>query len=169
MTGHGYIAGIYGQGPIFGLAWGGSLTSNGITRTVARMKGAHSLGGDCYDFNQVIPLDAKIKEYQARALPTILLCYSLGVSTGTWYQTGHKIDLLICIAGSSLGTNYPIQAGHCGRSVLISGDGPLSDWGRNAGFSWVTTVPYTPHLLMDFHPAVTAIVDQEVSRLVYKK
>lgn len=166
MTERGYIGGVYGQGPIFGLAWGGSLTSNGITRTVARMKGAHSLDGDCYDFNQVIAMDAKIKEHQALALPTILLCYSLGVSAGTWYQTGHYIDLLICIAGSSLGTNYPIRASHCGRSVLISGDGPLSDWGRNAGFSWVTTVAYTPHLLMDFHPAVTAIVDQEVSRLV---
>ncbi len=162
----GYIAGLYGQGPIWGLAWGGWMTSNGVTRTVARMQATHILDGDCFNFNQVMLADVQIKRYQALLLPTILLCYSLGVSGGTGYQIDHHIDLLICIAGSSLGKNYPIHEGHCGRSVLISGSGLMSDWGRNAGFNRVTEVPHVPHLLMDFAPAVTAIVDQEVTHLL---
>jgi hypothetical protein len=166
MAAKGYIAGMYGQGPIWGLPWGGWLTSNGVTRTVARMESAYDLAGDCYNFDQVVPVDDQIKVFQARSLPTILLCYSLGVSFGTWYQTGHPIDLLLCIAGSSLGKNYPIHEDHCGRSVLISGSGIMSDWGKNAGFTRVETLPNVAHLLMDFHPAAIAIVNEEVGHLV---
>lgn len=162
----GYIAGIYGQGPIWGLAWGGWLTGNGVARTVKRMQVTHILDGDCYNFNQVVAVDNQIKAYQAMPLPTILLCYSLGVTTGTWYQTGHHIELLICVAGSKLGTNYPIRKSYCGRSVLISGSGIMSSWGETAGFDRIETVPHVAHLLMDFHPTVTAIVDQEIRQLL---
>jgi|SRR4029077_832283 len=166
MAGRGYIAGVYGQGPIWGLSWGGWMTSNGITRSVARAKSTYGLDGDCFNFNDVLGVDDRIKYYQALTLPTILLCYSLGVTFGTWYQTGHQINLLICIAGSRLGKNYPIHEGHCDRSVLIRGGGVMSDWGKTAGFNRVEDVPGVPHLLMDFAPAVTNIVMQEIGNIV---
>ena len=161
-----YIAGIWGQGPIWGQPWGGWMTSNGVTRTVNRAIKNWGYTGGCFPFNAVLQVDEAIRNAGDNGLRTVLLCYSLGVTFGTWYQTAHKVDRLICIAGSELGRNYPIYRANCKRSVLIRGSGIMSSWGKDAGFNQVEDVPGVPHLLMDFAPQVNAIVFKELQEAV---
>jgi hypothetical protein len=163
-----YVAGVYGQGPIWGLAWGGWITSNGVTRTVQRTKAELGYDGDCYNFNQMADIHPVLRSYQEHQHPISMLCYSLGVTTGTAYQLRYSLDLLICVAGSELGNNYPISQVNTKRSVLIRGSGIMSAWGKDAGFTKVYDLDHVPHLLMDFHPDVIRICESEFATLVKK-
>jgi hypothetical protein len=94
-----------------------------------------------------------------------LLGYSLGCTTATYIQTYIPVDLLLCIAESSLGQNHPIKLAR--RSVLWHGPDFLSDAGVDDRWTEKYFVPQL-HLTMDTCSAVRAGVQSELEHLITK-
>jgi hypothetical protein len=157
-----YVACFTGQ-----FAWLGS--SLGVYFTARRLR---SIGvvADTFSYGNVDPALARIDHFAQLNFLIVLLGYSLGVSTATFLQAPdavqrrRHVDLLIAVAGSRLGQNYPIDSGWTRRAVLFTGSGMLSSW-ESPTFSRIVHVNGVPHLLFDFHPDVVAGTMYEVKQL----
>jgi hypothetical protein len=157
-----YCAAFTGQ-----FAWLGS--SLGVFWTARRLRGvgviADVFGYDSYD--KALP---RIDYFREQNFLIMLLGYSLGVSSATFIQSPNAgarrrhVDLLLAIAGSRLGLNYPIDHSWTKRAVLYTGTGVLSSW-ESPTFNHIVRVDGVPHLLLDFHPDVVAGVMYEVKQL----
>lgn len=164
MTAPPYAAFFYGQGPLWGLEWGGSLTSMGVTRLVAQAR-AMSIESDCYTFGPTGIAKAKRKIIPAlrQGRPLILLGYSLGVTSITYLQTKYPCALLLALAGSKLGQNSTINRRNTKRAVLWRDPNSIfSGAGAELGFDVVHDIPGTLHLLFDFDPRVIGGVLDEL-------
>jgi hypothetical protein len=150
-----YAALFMGQG-----AW---LTSFGIQRLAWR---AQVLGIETgvYRYTEVDRAHLNIDAKRGAMRKIALVGYSLGCTTATYLQTIGFADLVCCIAESSLALNHRIDRNHTKRSVLWSGPGFLSDAGIYDDFDIIHQEQAT-HLLMDFIPAVTDGVIDELTRL----
>lgn len=139
-------------------AWLGS--SLGVYATARRMRAA-GIVADSFGYTQVNPAVARIDQFANLGFFILLLGYSLGVSSITYLQSPgagtlrRQVDLLLAIAGSKLGANYPIDHKWCKRAVLFTGEGMLSSW-ESPTFDEIVRTSRTPHLLMDFNPEIVA-------------
>lgn len=158
-----YLAAIMGQG--------GRLTSYGVVRMAAA---ATQLGiqVDVFSYGDTDLIAGVVDAHRTTGYLIAGLGYSLGVSALTYAQsnyqghTGHLFDLVLCVAGSRLGQNYPINKQNTKRSVLWRGPGVLSGAGGDLGFDVVHDVVGSPHLWMDFAPEVASGVEDELSKLL---
>jgi hypothetical protein len=148
-------------------AWLGS--SLGVSATARRMRSA-GVVADVFGYKQVDPAIARIDYFGKLGFLIILFGYSLGVSTITFLQAQvaaqrrRPCDLLLAVAGSKLGQNYPIDGQWTRRAVLFTGQGMLSSW-ESPTFNAIIRINGVPHLWMDFHPEVVAGTMHEVSQL----
>jgi hypothetical protein len=149
------------------LAWLGS--SLGVYFTVRRLRNA-GVVADTFSYGNIDQALARIDYFAQRDFLTILFGYSLGVSTATFLQSPaaaarrRHVDLLLAVAGSRLGENYPIDPVWTKRAVLYLGNGLLSSW-ESPTFNHIVRVGGVPHILLDFHPDVVAGTMYEVSQL----
>ena len=148
-------------------AWLGS--SLGVSATARRLRTA-GVVADVFGYTQVDAAVARIDECSKLGFMIMLLGYSLGVSSITFLQSPdaalrrRHVDLLLAIAGSRLGENYPIDHVWTTRAVLYTGSGILSDW-QSPTFDHVVSVDGVPHLWLDFHPDVVAGIMYETNKL----
>lgn len=91
--------------------------------------------------------------------------YSLGVSALTELQRRTPFDLVFCVAGSSLGINYPIDHSMTKRSVLWKGYDILSSAGGDLGFGEVNETRYW-HLIATFDSRMMASYRAEMLALI---
>jgi hypothetical protein len=154
---------IYGQGPIWDMPWGGQWTSLGMKRLVGRLR---ALGIDAYGFNfsPLNPVESWLCKCQKEGHPTLVYSYSLGNTTALYLTYLVKLDLLFCVALSSLAgkNNRPIYKANVKRSCLAYGPGLLSDV-ILPGFDEKRYVD-KPHLLLDLDSSVSAWALQEAKR-----
>lgn len=150
-----YAAFIRGQG--------GALTSPGMDQMAAQ---AHAAGiaADVFDYEDVRGIEDAIAAKHDDGTAIAVVGYSLGVSTATYLQTSYPFDLVLCIAASSFGQNYPIDKKRTRRSVLWRGPEPLSNAGGDLNFDVVHDA-LLPHLLMDTDPGIQAAVLAELKQL----
>ena len=138
----------------FVMGQGGWLFSAAFAAIAPR---AQALGfeTDVYRYTEIARLRTNVGMKRQRGYKTALCGYSLGVSTITelQHEPGEtQFDLLLAVAASSLGDNYPITK-RTKRSVLWAGPDFLSDAGKNLGFTETHEVAFVPipvliHLLM---------------------
>jgi len=154
-----YCALIMGQG--------GYLTSYGVVRmsAIAEQIGIKT---DVFNYDDTDKIAGCIEANRVSKYLIAGLGYSLGVSALTYAQKQRKFDLVLCIAGSELGQNYPINHENTTRSVLWRGPGILSGAGGNLGFDVVYDVANELHLAMDFAPQVVSGVENELHALLIK-
>lgn len=139
-------------------AWLGS--SLGVSATAKRLRGI-GVAADVFGYTQIEPARARIDYFANLNFLILLLGYSLGVSACTYLQSAaaatqrRHVDLLLAVAGSTLGMNYPIDHVWTKRAVLYTGDGMLSSW-ESPTFDHIVHVGGVPHLWLDFHPDVVA-------------
>lgn len=147
-------------------AWLGS--SLGVTFTARRLRNA-GIVADVFGYTQIDEAISRIDYFTGLDFLIMLLGYSLGVSSITYIQSPtalsrqRHVELLLAIAGSKLGQNYPIDT-WTRRSVLYTGTGVLSDW-ESPTFTHTVRVDGVPHLLLDFHPDVIAGIMHEAKQL----
>jgi hypothetical protein len=148
---------FYGAGPLFVSAWGGWLTSPGITKlsSDAEVMGIES---HCFQFDGtgVAQAEQLIVPALRRGRPLIFGGYSLGVTSITYLQTLYPVALLLALAGSRLGQNSAINHRNCKRSVAwIDPNSTLSGFdAKKLGFDVVYPLTHTLHLTFDFDPRV---------------
>lgn len=148
-------------------AWLGS--SLGVSATARRLRAIGAVA-DVFSYAQIDAALARIDYFTALNFAVLLLGYSLGVSSITFLQSPdaalrrRHCDLLIAIAGSKLGENYPIDHVWTRRAVLYTGTGVLSSW-ESPTFDHIVRVPGVPHLWLDFHPDIVAGVMYEAKQL----
>jgi len=144
---------------------GGYLTSYGVVRMAAA---ARQLGiqDDVFTYGSTDAIAAAVDAHRTTGYLIAGLGYSLGVSALTYAQRTRMFDLVLCVAGSKLGQNYPINHAKTTRSVLWRGPGVLSGAGGDLGFDVVHDVAGAPHLWMDFAPEVASGVESELNALL---
>jgi hypothetical protein len=158
-----YLAAIMGQG--------GWLTSYGVAR-MAKTTEQLGIQADVFAYGDTDKIAAAVDAHRTTGYLIAGLGYSLGVSALTYAQSsfsghvGRKFDLVLCVAGSRLGQNYPIDHAKTTRSVLWRGPGVLSGAGGDLGFDVVHDVAGAPHLWMDFAPEVATGVEAELGSLL---
>ena len=135
--------------------------------------GARKLGykADVFNYTQIAQATTNIDTYRELGFKIALIGYSLGVSTATEIQTTRDVDLLCCIAASTLAINYPVDHAHTKRAVLWAGTDFLSSAGQHDGYDLVNHVstgfgvPIWSHLLMSVSSVVSTGVLAELARL----
>ncbi len=150
------------------LAWLGS--SMGVYATAHRLRAA-GVVADTFGYRSgVDPALARIDAFAKLGFLILLSGYSLGVSTITFLQSSaagarrRRVDLLLAVAGSRMGQNYPIDPAWTRRAVLYTGDGILSSW-ESPTFTHIVHVSGVPHIFFDFHPDVVAGIMYEAVQL----
>lgn len=120
---------------------------------------------------QVLPYSDYLKATFPSNKKIALIGYSLGVSAATYIQQHHKVDLLICIAASTLAENYPVNKSDTKRSILYMGTDFLSSAGMHDGYDEIRHVeagfgiPVLSHLLVPTTSSVTNGVIAELTKL----
>jgi hypothetical protein len=149
-------------------AWLGS--SLGVYFTARRLRSVGAVA-DIFSYNaDLSQVLARLDSFAQQNFLIMLLGYSLGVSAITYLQAPNAgaqrrhVDLLLAVAGSRLGLNYPIDPAWTKRAVLYTGTGLLSSW-ESPTFNHIVRVDGVPHLLFDLHPDVVAGTMHEVSQL----
>ena len=152
----------------------GYLFSIGVPILAAKAR-AHGVTADVYGYTEVERARVNLGKYRQRGHQLALVGYSLGCTTATWLQTQMAIDLVVCIAESTLGENHPIDRKNTKRAVLYSGPDFLSSAGPHDGFSKVVevdalrrpllAVPVLSHVLIPFTDPVTDGVLDELAKL----
>ena len=153
------------------LGQGGETFSWGIDKLASDIR---ALGNtDAEVLADVLPwqdyrdADTRVVAKEKDGYKVALIGYSLGDSTVTYLQTIVRVDLLVCIAASSLAKNYKVDKFHTRRSVLFHGQDFLSNWGEDAGFDLKVELPwYDLHLGADVDPRVFSVTLDEVRKLV---
>ena len=142
----------------------GAIFSQGVFHLAAA---ARKLGvtTEVYSYTQGESARIAIENARRKHYRIAGLGYSLGVSAQTELQRRCNFDLVFCIAGSSLGINYPINHSNTRRSVLWYGEEPLSNAGAGLGFGEVNTTHYW-HLLAAYDPRVVASFERELRVLI---
>jgi hypothetical protein len=166
MTSSVYAAFFMGQG--------GYVFSMGVP-ILASKASAAGITTDVYGYTEVDRARVNLGKYRQRGCKLGLVGYSLGGTTATWLQTLMPVDLIICIAESTLGENHPIDHKNTKRAVLYSGPDFLSSAGQHDGFNKVVevdalrmpllAVPVLSHILIPFTDPVTNGVLDELAKL----
>jgi hypothetical protein len=151
----------------------GYLFSMGVPILAAKAR-ARGVAADVYGYTEIDRARVNLGKYRQRGAKLALVGYSLGCTTATWLQTLMPIDLVICIAESTLGENHPINHS-TKRAVLYSGPDFLSSAGQHDGFNKVVevdalrmpllAVPVLSHVLIPFTDPVTNGVLDELAKL----
>jgi hypothetical protein len=141
----------------------GFMFSQGVYH-LARV--ARSLGvvADVYGYTDGAEAHRAINVQRKKGHKIAGVGYSLGVSALTELQRRCPFDLVFCIAGSSLGINYPIDKDNTKRSVLWKGPGILSGAGGDLGFNEVNTTNAW-HLFAPSDPPVVASFQRELHKM----
>ena len=153
-----YVAFFMGQGGYF-LSWG-------IPYLAWRAR-ALGMETDVFGYSELREAWTSIGRKRADGYKIALVGYSLGNSTATYLQRHLKVDLLLAVAQSSLGRNYPIDKRNTRRSVLWYGPDFLSNGGLKNGFDKMNYVDAF-HLWMGVDPRVLASVLRELMDLADK-
>ncbi len=154
-----YIALFLGQG--------GYIFSLGIPIMSDKIEAATNAECDVYKYTEWSPQAlTKIRTKRKQGYKIVLIGYSLGCTSATEIQTTEEVDLLCCIAESSLAgpNNHAINKKNCKRSVLYAGPDFLSNAGTTSGFDLVVQRPEL-HLLMDFDSDITNSIIEEIKKL----
>jgi hypothetical protein len=151
----------------------GYVFSMGVPMLAAKAR-AHGITADAYGYTEVDRARVNLGKYRQRGCKLALVGYSLGCTTATYLQTSMPIDLVVCIAESTLGQNHPINH-NTKRAVLFSGPDFLSSAGQHDGFNKVVevdalrmpllAVPVLSHILIPFTDPVTDGVLAELAKL----
>jgi hypothetical protein len=159
-----YAAFFRGQFPEIG-------TSVGIDVMAASAR-AQGVVADVFDYQDWATAVSRIQHWRGLDYKIALVGYSLGCSSATYIQTLRPVDMVICIAESTLGQNYPIDEKNTPVSILYHGQDFLSSGGSTDGFKYVTQVDVTPftvpvfdHLAMDWASVVTKGVLSHLAQL----
>jgi hypothetical protein len=166
MTSSAYAAFFMGQG--------GYVFSMGVPILASKASTA-GITTDVYGYTEVERARVNLGKYRQRGCKLSLVGYSLGCTTATYLQTLMPIDLVICIAESTLGENHPIDHKNTKRAVLYCGPDFLSSAGQHDGFNKVIevdalrmpllAVPVLSHILIPFTEPVTNGVLDELAKL----
>lgn len=123
---------------------------------------AMGVEADVYRYVDWAPAQAKIKEKRNKNYRIAGIGFSLGCSALSYLQRGIHFDLVICLAMSSLASNYTIVHKNTKRSILWhNGLDPLSSAGANLGFDKVYETAL-PHLLIPLSPTIRNNIYEEI-------
>ncbi len=153
-----YIALFMGQG--------GYIFSLGIPLMADKIEKETHAECDVYKYTEYSQAMAKIQIKRKQGYKIVLIGYSLGCTAATYIQTIEAIDLVCCIAESSLAgpNNHPINKKNTKRSVLFTGPDFLSNAGTTAGFDKIIKTGEL-HLFIDFDSNVTNTIIEEIKKL----
>lgn len=132
---------------------------------------AQGVTAEVFDYTEAAAVRTWLGERRGQGFPTAVVGYSLGCSAATEIQSKMMLDLVICIAESTLGENYPIDKHLTKRSVLYRGTDFLSSAGLHDGFDEVVNVtagwgiPVWSHLCVPSQPIVINGVLAELAKL----
>ncbi len=156
---------FYGAGPLFVWAWGGELTSYGMTRLRNALI-AMGVDAQCFRFNQTVEAGIWLQQSGETDQIRMGYAYSLGNTTLTLLQTQFKFNLVFCIALSSMAgrNNHPIDKQKTARACLVQGPGQMSN-ALVTGFDEIRYVA-KPHLLLDLDDGVKLWALQEAKKLI---
>jgi hypothetical protein len=141
----------------------GFMFSQGVYH-LARVARSLGVGADVYGYTDGAEAHRAINAQRKKGHKIAGVGYSLGVSTLTELQRRCAFDLVFCIAGSSLGINYPINHENTRRSVLWKGPDILSSAGGDLGFNEVNTTNAW-HLFAPSDPPVVASFQRELHKM----
>lgn len=154
----------------FFMGQGGYLFSSGFAG-IANTASARGIITTIQDYTEVDYVRNEVPLYRSRGCKIALIGYSLGCTTATYLQTLMPVDLVICIAESTIGDNHIINRTNTKRSVLYYGTDFLSSAGRHDGFDETIPVgagwgiPVLSHLLVPSTQTVVNGVLGELAKL----
>lgn len=129
---------------------------------------AMGIEADVYRYVDWAPAQKVIKEKRAKGYRIGGIGFSLGCSALSYLQRTVHFDLVICLAMSSLASNFTIIHSNTKRSVLWhNGLDPLSSAGTNLGFDIVHETSL-PHLLIPLSSTIRENIIQEIKYALQK-
>jgi hypothetical protein len=128
------------------------LFSGGVPIIASRLRGL-GITAETFAYGSVSLIEAQCRSYQNAGYSLGLVGFSLGTSTADYLQRFLHVELMVCLAESSLEQTFKINHELCKRSVLWHGPDFLSDAGGADGFD-VIEVTYLPHLLIPYSPTI---------------
>ncbi len=147
----------------FFLGQGGYVFSLGVPLLACRAQNL-DIETDVYGYTEIDRAVTNLRAKHAAGRNLALIGYSLGCTTATAIQETMPVDLVCCLAESSLGENHPIVKANTKRSVLFMGPDFLSDAGKTDGFDRIVQTDAI-HLWIDFDSTVTDGVLAELAKL----
>ena len=154
----------------FFMGQGGYVFSSGFA-DIANKASARGIIADVFAYSDVSAAQRCLDRARQNKSKRALIGYSLGCTTATYLQTLMPVDLVICIAESTLGDNHIINKTNTKRSVLYRGTDFLSSAGLHDGFDEVVNVgaglgiPVLSHLLVPSTQTVVNGVLAELAKL----
>jgi hypothetical protein len=117
----------------FFMGQGGYLFSSSFA-AIADMAKAQGIITEVFEYTQYETARDWLGKAGGAGNKTAVIGYSLGCSAATYLQRLMTLDLVICIAESTLADNWPINKQLTKRSVLYYGTDFLSSAGQHDGF-----------------------------------